>query len=749
MNHATLLEIIKAFADDTESVVFERGRMVAQVHDRLIEVEVFNKEGSLWIRDDIDVLRAEHWITHKLARLPMLAERILLQLPPERYFVAPKSTIVDQLEFSGERDVQITKDTICSITDILGRRPAGTTSVIYLTSDAGEGKTTLINYVARQQAEKYRNKQTDWLLLPVPLAGRPFLRFDDVVIGTLVNQFRFSLLYYQAFYALVQLGVLIPALDGFEEFFVEGAKDEGVSALGSIIKSLKGNGTLLVAARKAFFEYKSIHMQSRLLESIGRGSASFAKLALDRWDRDHFISYCIMRGIKGPDSLYSDIAAKLGHDHPLLTRAVLVSRLAEIANDLGSRQSFLDKLSGPEEEYFSNFVRVIIEREAREKWINIEVEIKTPLLSIEEHCDLLSLLAQEMWLNKTDALRKDILDVVAEMFADQYGKSLSVRRQIVDRLPHHSLIGRQSTGFAFDHEEFKLYFLGYGLGHLVAKNKLFEVVELLRVAPLQPLSANVAVYYIRKNCRDILSTLINNLQQACRVDGLASYTRQNAGYLSVELAHDIHEPITFKELSFPINSLMGHKLAQATFVGCEFQATSLKGTELDSCAFLGCRFEKIELADQLIAQVNIGSDTEIACVETANGRSWFDPVQVLAQLKAVGFEVMKSVPKASAELDIVEEVVMAQRALGLFSRNTEVSEAIFQRKLGKKYNNFTSTILPALLKAEVLTGYDGVRNQRLYRLNVTLEKINRALEEFGYSFALFIRELSPARDSDG
>ena len=34
---------------------------------------------------------------------------------------------------------------------VLGRRPAGVASVLYLTSDAGEGKTTLISHLARQQ----------------------------------------------------------------------------------------------------------------------------------------------------------------------------------------------------------------------------------------------------------------------------------------------------------------------------------------------------------------------------------------------------------------------------------------------------------------------------------------------------------------------------------------------------------------------------------------------------------------------
>src|SRR4029077_1840672 len=97
---------------------------------------------------------------------------------------------------------------------VLSRRPAGATSVLYLTSDAGEGKTTLINHLALKQAQRYKEKTTDWLLVPIPLGGRTFLRFDDVVVAALVNRLRFQLFYYDAFLELVRLGVLVPAFAG-------------------------------------------------------------------------------------------------------------------------------------------------------------------------------------------------------------------------------------------------------------------------------------------------------------------------------------------------------------------------------------------------------------------------------------------------------------------------------------------------------------------------------------------------------
>jgi hypothetical protein len=114
------------------------------------------------------------------------------------------------------------------------QRLAGVSSVIYLTSDAGEGKTTLINHIARFQAESYKKKETDWLLVPVTLGGRPFMRLDDVVVGELANRLKFLFLYYQAFLELVRMGVIVLALDGFEEMFVETSSGDATSALGNL-----------------------------------------------------------------------------------------------------------------------------------------------------------------------------------------------------------------------------------------------------------------------------------------------------------------------------------------------------------------------------------------------------------------------------------------------------------------------------------------------------------------------------------
>ena len=305
------------------------------------------------------------WIIKRVARLPLLAERILAHVPPEPTFVAPSGLVLDRLDESPLDEDASVDDASAALLGMLGRRPAAVASLIYLTSDAGEGKTTLIHHLARHQAHLYKDKKSDWLLVPVSLLGRNFLRFDDVIVGALVNRLRFQMLYYDAFIELVRLGVLIPALDGFEEMFVEGSPGDAMSALGNLVAMLKSSGTVLISARKAYFEYKSLQAKTRLLDTLGGQLVSFAKVALNRWDRVRFIAYAKKRGITNGDDIYQEFADRLKPSHALLTRAVLVKRLLTVAQQVSERQKLIQDIQSNQDDFFRQFIGTIIAREVR------------------------------------------------------------------------------------------------------------------------------------------------------------------------------------------------------------------------------------------------------------------------------------------------------------------------------------------------------------------------------------------------
>jgi len=185
-------KIITTFADNTSDIDLSKGTLTIQIRDEIIQASITQRGGDLLVNEENQLTPAATWIINRIARIPLLADRIISYISPPEYFVTPSASFLDQPDFSESNNSQNQNDASACALKVLGRRPAGTTSVLYLTSDAGEGKTTIINHLAYKQALDYKAKQTDWLLLPIPLGGRTFLRFDDVVIAAIVNRLRFQ-----------------------------------------------------------------------------------------------------------------------------------------------------------------------------------------------------------------------------------------------------------------------------------------------------------------------------------------------------------------------------------------------------------------------------------------------------------------------------------------------------------------------------------------------------------------------------
>ncbi len=276
------------------------GKVVAQIREDLIDIELsytFDEDRQLRVTENGVHYPARHWLLTRIARLPQLADRILaitdvsVEASARSPFVTPPQACLLAISPVMMKTIPSRLPVLDAVDALIQKASQplpGATSVLYITSDAGEGKTTIINRAARVQATRYKERKTSSLIVPIPLSGRAFLTFDDAVIAALVNKLRFNYLYFDAFILLVRMGAIIPAFDGYEEMLVEGSKGEAVSALGNLVQSLESSGTVFIAARKAFFEYLSFKTQARLLDAIGDQSASFSRLALLRWNKTQF-----------------------------------------------------------------------------------------------------------------------------------------------------------------------------------------------------------------------------------------------------------------------------------------------------------------------------------------------------------------------------------------------------------------------------------------------------------------------------
>jgi hypothetical protein len=739
--------ILTAFADNEADLDISKGVLIVQVRDELIEAKLLQQGGELIIDEQGQRLTAVNWLVNRVARVSLLADRILSYVPEAPGFVTPSGRLLDQPDFSrGSEDSAHQDAEQCGL-EVLGRRPAGTTSVLYLTSDAGEGKTTLINHMARMQANAFKSKRSDWLLVPIPLGGRTFLRFDDVVVAALVNRLRFQLLYYDAFIELVRLGVLVPAFDGFEEMMIASSSGEAISALANLVRSLKSSGTALVAARKAYFDYQSFKSQARLFDSVGTDSVAFARLSLDRWNEDQFITYGHNRGLSDPKATYDDVSKRLSKEHPLLTRAVLVRRLVDVATQSSTLDGLLDQIGNAPQHYFFQFVSALIEREAQEKWLDLSGDMHQQLLTVEEHHELLSMVAQEMWVSSTDALKPDVLAAIAEVFAELHGKTPTVARQVRERLKQHSLLvssGAASGSLAFDHDDFRSFYLGEAVGRALNRQQLNEVRPLLNSGLLPKAAVDEAVLHAKRMTTNIAEAL-TTIQQLATSESAASVVRENCGGIALGLSDGV-PGVTLNGMSFPEDSLRSRTFTKLTVVNSHFQGSSLAGTRLTDCIFRACRFERIELHQDSRISATLEECHVAMLVRADRDEHYFDPSQIRRLLREAGF--MLTLPANQTEspqqADPDSELRLVERVMRIFLRATQVNEAVIRVKLGVAAADFIDNVLPRLLRAGMFEEipYLGSGHQRRFKLRIQMQTFESALSNCRGSFNAFLELIS-------
>lgn len=761
MDTSEFKQVLTAFADVPSDVDVRLGKVVAQIRDEIIDVDISytqTPDHQLIVIENEQQYPARGWLLNRIARLPQLADRLITYttVPPDQAarspFVVPSGRI--------SPDLSITSDTyedlpvIDSVETIMKRANSplpGATSVLYITSDAGEGKTTVIGRAAHLQAVRFKEKKVASLIVPISLSGRAFLNFDDAVIAMLVNKLRFNYLYFDAFIQLVRMGAIVPAFDGYEEMLVEGSKGEAISALGNMVQVLDSAGTIFIAARRAFFDYLSFKTQARLMDAIGDRSASFSRLALDRWSKEQFCNYGRLRKVVRPEDIYETVSARLGADHPLLTRAVLVKRLFDVAGECVDQTELAAMLGNSPHDYFFTFVDAIVKREASEKWLEkVTGDVKVPLLEIDEHHELLANIAQEMWLSSVNSLRYDVLDVIVDIFTDGRHKKATVIRQVKERIKQHSLLTSEtSKGLAvsFDHEDFQNFYLGECLGRLLAQRVRSDLQTFLSVNLLSVAAIEQSIQYLIR-CKAEMNGVAATLMAINSSETGFSFCKENCGALIIRVAECVPNisapPLVLTLMFFPLDVLAGKHLRNMVFDRCHFQPTSTSKSSLMELKFSNCEFERIEIdTSEKVFENCVFSDCRIESLVLAKEDDYsFDPAQIAPWLESAGAQVCDgSFIVAGEPREKDERLKVLERFLRVFLTSTQVDEDVIRLRLGNAAApRFFDEVLPALLEHGVLEDvpWKGRGIQHRYKLMRQMLEVSDALEGAQGSFDRFL-----------
>lgn len=745
--------IVSTFVDEASELAWDRdGTLLLGIRGRETEAKIKVSPEGIIVEHDSESWSAEQWIYSYLAKLDRLADRIIHSVSPPTHYVSPSAK-----QLNWEQKVEKNcHDATSELRSRLKERPVGTTAIYFLTSDAGEGKTSLIEKISVDQAEAFKKRQVPALILPISLGGRPFLRLDDAVIASLSNRYRFSFLYYDSFLELVKMGVIIPAFDGYEEMLAETESREAMSAIGDLVDQLSSRGTLLVAARKAYFD-SSFGSQSKLLDPFREErNWEIHQFALDRWSREVFLEYAKKRDINLPEELYSKVASRLGNNdqHPVLTRAVLVRRLLDVAEEENDLDQFLQRLGQSQTDYFFDFVEGIVDREVNHKWIDSSGTNKSPLLTRDEHHELLSQLAFEMWVNGVEALGLDVVRLVVQFFGEEKNKTPIVLRQINGRINDHSLLcldhsAGSTKRIRFDHEDFQAFYLGQALARALDSMDDINARLILDARQLsKPVIEEVARYLTDPETSAIPSNkLFDDLHQLSRGKQHVSYIRENCGALMLKLAERLDKSHSITGVSFPADALDQRELKKLKVSNSFFNSTGLSGS-ITNCFFVNCRFMELALNGEHSLDGTVFDECTFDSVSVGNDsnveyQKFFNPAKVKAILISHGFKLKSQqeiIPESSDLTTMDKDMKTALRFIRMFTRSTSVAEELARIRIGKESSHFFRTLLPKLQHANLVKATGKPKNR--LRLGVSLSEIDRLVENSGSSFEQFIADAS-------
>ena len=153
--------IVTTFADPGTELLFDKSQLVISVNGDLITATLTTMSGDVFINEGNGQEPASKWILTRLARLPLLAARLRESVVPTEFFVSASASLLPTLERRPQENVIDTDDALKTTLLTINERSPLETMVLYITSDAGEGKTSLINQLAYAQADfSVRTNQT-------------------------------------------------------------------------------------------------------------------------------------------------------------------------------------------------------------------------------------------------------------------------------------------------------------------------------------------------------------------------------------------------------------------------------------------------------------------------------------------------------------------------------------------------------------------------------------------------------------
>lgn len=738
---------VSAFADDDEEVIVERnGQCLFVRNGREVSFQVTqDEEGVLVVDVDGEQITYRRFLSHNLGGLPILAERIVSKRAPVPAYVdglATRESVSSDLE-EGHSLELLSKES--------SRRPAFLSRVVFITADAGQGKTALLRQFQHEQAQRFLAGESASLFWHVDLQGRQLLRLSEALMGDLAD-LRVSGLWMSAVVRLLRQGSLVLAIDGFDELAAEQGGSDALGALAVLVRQLGGRGSIVAASRRAFFDTEDYARRVRLFGRVGAADCEFNQIVLKEWSKDQAVAYLEAVEVAGnhfPDAqeTYAAICAELGSpDHPMLTRPFLLTQVARglLMFDV-SPSAFIRGMDDPLQGVGA-VIEAFVEREVADKWK--QKDTGEPFLTRDQHLRLLSDVAEEMFRSQRSTIDVDVLETITTLLLDEWGIDPVRRQQIVQMVQMHVLLTPPQEGDyatrSFDHEEFRDWFTAYALkDRLLRLNQEGAAVshDLLSVAHLPDATAKHVCALIDRTgevTEDILAGLCTLVQREWR----PTYLQMNSGTIVPFLLDGVTPPtgrftvdgsFVFSSLVHEAKSLGHTTIRGAAFVNASLAAVHWNDVELVDCDLGEITVDRAaEYRDVVFRDCRLDGIRIVDSSGEAEESREYAPERMRLVLQGLGIHACDSLPDQAPEGEAVlkdgEMRKHVRRVLNLFRRTTSLPEHVVKSRFRTDGQYVLAEVLPLMQQFGIIEErqWKGAGRQHAWGLVVSLETLEKA-----------------------
>lgn len=655
---------LAAFADPGAEVEITGtlGRLDATWYSRTVRREArfrLSPEAVTVTFSGKNLLYSSFLASPEMADLQGIAKMILQSSGTQFYVSAPARRVVKD-SYSGDEVKPNSGVEILS--KLLSNEPSnGRTRIVFVTGDAGTGKTSLLKELVRRQSDAYLRGKTNHLLLYVDAQGRALARFNEA-LATELQDLRANMTYH-AVGALTRAGILVPVIDGFDELLGVSGYDDAFSSLASFVEELDGLGQIIASARSTYYEEEFV---ARAGSASSLGSQSWEEEVIDvlSWEREQIEAYVDLR-LRGRPSdeverLKKQLRQSFGkRNEALAEKPFFVAKTLELIESNRNLEADGDLLEQLADAY--------LERERTEKLLDRR---GVPLLSDGQMKLVMKTVAREMWAQNTRELTKRDIREIAELVAISEELGRVAQDALVERLPTLAFlhVAERAGHIAFEHEMFFSYFLTLSLVELWSASVLPLRSMLGRAALPSSVGERLAASLLAQgespaSVAKRLGTVSSSME-----DSRGTQVQENCGQILLGILNEVVEQGMSCIESVEIVATI---FAGGKFPKMEIRASSLRGVtfrrvDISLLRFVECvgenvLFHEVTVAPEVTLLQIAGIDPDASFSGLRNyEKIVYDPIEIREILQRCGVALpnVAHIWRVSADMrDLLERLM--------------------------------------------------------------------------------------------